>query len=221
MRLYKYLPDKTFRDHLDSHLNGDVYLSKWSDFNDPMEGFFVYVADRDRCHVIDAIVGAKATYRVSCFCRSYNKFLLWSHYTNGHRGVCLEYDVNRRHLPPGCSLDSVQYSRTLPGLDATLPVDQQARSFLLTKMMPWRQEGEVRLLGQNLPQCTVALGRLTGIIFGVNYLRGDPNDQTRQRVVDDCRTKGASAPTLYQAVINGNSPVISRHIFDGYDQNRF
>lgn len=220
MKLYKYLSDETFRDHLQSHLNGEVFLSAWREFNDPMEGFFVYIANKDPRHSIDAIVGGKSEYRVSCFCRSYKKFLQWSHYANKHRGVCLEYEVSKKHLPRNCTLDPVSYLPRLPEFDSSLPLDQQARKFLLTKMNPWKQEGEVRLLGRNLPQFTVPFGKLIGIIFGVKYADGGPNDTTRQELVHAFRNIGHPSPTLYQACIDGNTPEIHRRVFDRYDQNR-
>jgi hypothetical protein len=220
MKLYKYLSDRTFRDHLQSHLNGEVHFSAWREFNDPMEGFFVYIANKDPRHQIDAIIGEKAVYRVSCFCRSWKKFLLWSYYTNKHRGVCLEFEVNKRNLPANCSLAPINYASTLPQFDSSLSADEQAKKFLLTKMRPWNQEGEWRLLGRNLQQYTVPFGRLTGIIFGANYADGDPNDTTRQQVVHETRSMGIRPPVLYQAYIEGNTPEIRRRVFDRCDQNR-
>ena len=220
MKLYKYLSDKTFRDHLQSHLNGEVHFSSWREFNDPMEGFFVYIAKGDTRNQIDAIVGEKTAYRVSCFCRSWKKFLLWSYYTNKHRGVCLEFEVNKKNLPANYSLDPINYDPTLPQFDSSLSPVEQAKKFLLTKMRPWKQEGEWRLLGRNLQQYTVPFGRLTGIIFGANYADGDPNDATRQQVVHESRSIGKLHPVLYQAYIEGNTPEIRRSVLDCYDQNR-
>jgi len=221
MKLYKYLSDKTFHDHLDSHLRGEVHLSSWRDFNDPMEGFFIYIANGDQQQAVDAVVGKKSKFRVSCFCKSYKKFLLWSYYTNKHRGVCLEFEVHKKRLPANCILESIVYSPTLPQFDANANVDDQAKRFLLTKMTPWKQEGEVRLLGHNLSSDTISFGRLIGIIFGVNYSQGDSRDQTRQRVVHAVRDLGQSGPELYQAVIEGDSPEIQRRVFDRYEQNQF
>lgn len=219
MKLYKYLSDDVFRDYLTSHLNGEVYLSSWRDFNDPMEGYFTYIAHRDTRHIIDAVVGEKSEYRVSCFCKSYRQFLLWSYYTNKHRGVCLEYVVQPDQLHPGCILKAVRYNDSLPRLDLSASVDEQARMFLLTKLKPWEQEQEVRLLARNVAQRTIPFGRLTGIIFGVNYAAGDPKDTGRQRVATEYRVRGRTRPRLYQAAIEGDSAAITRRPFDRYDQN--
>lgn len=34
------------------------------------------------------------TYRVGCLCTDNKNNLMWSHYANGHRGFCIEYDFN-------------------------------------------------------------------------------------------------------------------------------
>lgn len=33
-------------------------------------------------------------YRVGCLCTDYKNRLMWSHYADGHRGICIEYDFN-------------------------------------------------------------------------------------------------------------------------------
>ena len=219
MKLYKYLSDDTFRNYLQNHLHGEVYFSAWREFNDPMEGFFVYMANKDNQRLIEAIVGEKSAYRVSCFCRSWKKFLLWSYYTNKHKGVCLEFEVSKKNLPANCSLDPIEYAPTLPEFDSSLSADEQAKKILFTKMKPWEQEREWRLLGRNLHQYSVPFGTLTGIIFGVNYAKGDPDDTTRQQVVHATRNMEQHTPVLYQAYIEGNKPEIRRKVFDCYDQN--
>lgn len=181
-----------------------------------MEGFFTYISRRENQGVIQEIIGEKYYYRVCCFCRSYKKFLLWSYYTNKHRGVCLEYDVDKTNLPPGCTIKPVNYTKTLPFFNPAGNIQDQAQTFLLTKLNVWKQESEVRLLGHDLPQNTVRIGKLTGIIFGVNFVVSDPDDELRQRVR---RTilNGCYPPKLYNAVIESNIPTISRQIINRND----
>lgn len=114
MKLFRYLTDQVFRDHLESHLRGEIYLSSWRESNDPMEGFFTDTFCRDHRLIIDAVVGQKSEYRVCCFCKSFKKFLLWSYYTNKHRGVCLEYTIKQNQIPSHCVLAPITYTATLP-----------------------------------------------------------------------------------------------------------
>jgi hypothetical protein len=207
MKLYQYLSLEKFSKYFSSCIRGEVHLASWSEFNDPLEGYFSYIAHSDHRHIVDAIVGGKSEYRVSCFCKTYKKFPLWAYYAGNHRGICLEYEVNKKCLPENCILERVVYSRALPQLDADQSVDEQVKSFLFTKLLPWKHECEVRLLGKNLTHHNVKLGCLTGIIFGANYTKADPTDRMRQKV--SCAIQEISRrPELYQAVINGNDPKI-------------
>lgn len=217
MKLYKYLSGEIFEKYLGSHLKGEVYVSAWREFNDPMEGFFIYIARHDTQHIVEAVVGQKSEYRVCCFFKTYKEFLLWSYYANKHKGVCLEYNI--QEPPPECMLEAVQYSHTLPQLDTTASVDEQVKRFLLTKMDPWRHEQEVRLLARKVSCRTIPFGRLTGIIFGVNFADGNPRDTLRQQVASTVRGFGESGPKLYQAVIEGDSPKITRQPIDTHEQS--
>ena len=33
---------------------------------------------------------------IGCLCTSYNHRLMWSHYADGHKGFCVEYDYSKR-----------------------------------------------------------------------------------------------------------------------------
>ena len=176
-----------------------------------MEGFFTYIFHRDPQNIVGAVVGEKLEYRVCSFCKSYKKFLLWSYYANSHKGVCLEYSVRKHQLRPGCVLEPVQYNRTLPSLNTKASVNEQAKKFLLTKMMDWKTEQEVRLLAPKSIRASIPFGRLTGIIFGLNH----PDAEVRQKVVSTVRGLGRSGPMLYQATIEGDSAeIIRRNLID-------
>lgn len=176
-----------------------------------MEGFFSYIAREDTRHIIDQIVMGKAKYRVSCFAKSYKKFLLWSYYTNKHRGVCLEYEVDRKHLPPEWILQKVEYSLTLPLLDETETVDDQVKKFLMTKIKCWEQEREVRLLvPMEAPPYTVSFGQLTGIILGAKFDESEHADNVRRQLRIDLPRPAERKVSLYQASIHGNRAEMMR-----------
>ena len=217
MKLYKYISNDTLYTHLDSILRGEVYLSRWNDLNDPMEGFFIYSANNNPRQHIDNVIGEKSEYRVSCFSKSYKKFLLWSHYSFKHRGVCLEFEVAKKDLPQNCFLEPIQYSKILPEFRIDEDINLQARRFLSTKLIAWKQEGEVRLLCRSPQQHTMPFGRLTGIIFGINYHKDDKHDQNRQKLINTIRHSCNDKPCLYQANIERESAEIHRKKFTRYD----
>lgn len=220
MQLFKFVSDETLFSHHDSFLNGEVYLSRWSDFNDPMEGFFSYYLNRPSNTLAKDVIGEKGKYRVSCFSKSYSNYLLWSYYTHRHRGACLEFDIDAATLPAGALIRDIQYKKSIPDLDENQAFEDQAIDFLLTKFSHWKQEEEVRLLWKSPVVNPVQIGKLVSITFGVKHSDGDPGDQERQKIWK--KIESQSLPiTLYQAEIDASGALIGRRKFDRYSQNRF
>lgn len=100
------------------------------------------------------------TYRVGCLCTDYKNRLMWSHYANGHKGFCIEYDFS---VP--CKERSellvlpVVYSRERPKFpwSVALAADKNsdavkndgARAMirsLVTKDDAWQYEDEWRII---------------------------------------------------------------------------
>ena len=67
--------------------------------------------------------------------------LMWSHYSRSHRGICLEFAVNRNKF--GLAL-RVRYQRKYPRL--LLFEEQWRRSILIVKSDDWEYEKEFRLI---------------------------------------------------------------------------
>jgi hypothetical protein len=52
--------------------------------------------------------------KIACFTEDCYNLLMWSHYANGHRGVCFEFDINKLDIIDKIFL--VIYSATLPDI---------------------------------------------------------------------------------------------------------
>lgn len=91
---------------------------------------------------------------VLCLCSKFDSPLMWSHYADQHRGVCLEYDTS---AIASAKLHRVSYGRSriirASHIRDWLFRDSRAArkavvtAALLTKSKEWRYEGEWRLLG--------------------------------------------------------------------------
>ncbi len=90
--------------------------------------------------------------RFACFTEKNSNLPMWSHYANGHTGVCLEYDISsisdvyiiNRLLP-------VKYVSKLPDGTSLLSQDETSKfSFmdyiLMHKLLDWSYETEWRLI---------------------------------------------------------------------------
>src|SRR5580700_7739727 len=80
-------------------------------------------------------------YGVLCFCKGWRNTLLWSHYADRHRGMCLGFDVEDNAAKP------VQYVEDRPSIPYPFsgelrPISDQ---LLSTKYIDWKYEDELRI----------------------------------------------------------------------------
>ena len=95
----------------------------------------------------------------SCFASSYDSMLMWSHYADEHKGICIEYEIEDKNFR------EVEYSEKIPICEITkmlkiifghefsktnIDVENEDYYFalkpLLTKGKDWEYEGEVRCI---------------------------------------------------------------------------
>ncbi|MFH0992646.1 MAG: DUF2971 domain-containing protein [bacterium] len=105
---------------------------------------------------------------VACFSETFDDILMWSHYTDGHRGFCLEFDT---HYDPFHKANPVDYSDVLPTLN---PVEflkeepsQPLMALVWTKSKHWSYEKEWRIFHMvGDQQYSIQAQSLTAIYFG-------------------------------------------------------
>lgn len=109
---------------------------------------------------------------VLCLSSKFDSPLMWSHYANQHRGVCVEYDVTGLTLQ---APNKVAYGESRKVLASQIndkvlndnSIARQAinKASLLTKSREWAYEGEWRLFGQvGLQESPM---KLKSVIFGM------------------------------------------------------
>lgn len=115
----------------------------------------------------------------TCFSEINNHLLMWSHYANGHRGICLEFDTS-------CDLFDrvfkVTYSHDYPKLNPielilnnrNLEFDNYALQPLLTKYKCWEYEKEWRAFHQESRKLyTYPVDALKAVYFGIDVNKTD------------------------------------------------
>jgi hypothetical protein len=140
MRVYHLLSAQSARDDL---LCRHLKVATLRDLNDPFELGAIELLDRQfrpRFREWRNSVGAK--YGVLCFSRRWRSPLLWSHYGDRHRGLCLGFDVPDSRLKP------ISYvSQRVRLADGELDGDAAVRERLFcVKFTHWRYEDEVRTI---------------------------------------------------------------------------
>lgn len=109
---------------------------------------------------------------VCCFSTVYNNPLLWSHYGDQHKGICIGYDLERNPRPTPCK---VVYGGNRNVLTSTITralinnelvaLQDLDRDVLLRKASRWKYEGEWRLIGSHGLQDSCL--RLKELTFGL------------------------------------------------------
>jgi hypothetical protein len=105
---------------------------------------------------------------IACFSEKEDDILMWAHYSDGHRGFCLEYDTN---YEPFQKVHQVVYSASFPTINPAdvllgrllnIPI-----THLTTKSEHWSYEKEWRVISdEGDKEFGISVSALTGIYFG-------------------------------------------------------
>lgn len=90
--------------------------------------------------------GVGPAYRVCCFSEAGDVPLMWAHYADSHRGVCLEFQTDSAVMG---SAFKVQYCQRFPEVDFLDDSDSANLAFLVCKSQDWSYEREFRLVAQD------------------------------------------------------------------------
>lgn len=121
-------------------------LSTIKDLNDPFDLCPLDTTDPAVSNAADAVISdVWKTTAIVCFSRNWDNLLLWSHYGDSHKGICLGFDIPMGD--PGANFDTdVFYQPNL--LQIRSPEDVNfdlANRLLRTKHESWSYEQEVRM----------------------------------------------------------------------------
>jgi hypothetical protein len=105
---------------------------------------------------------------VTCFAESNTDLLMWAHYADGHRGVCLEFDTRSEFF---AKTTQVAYSDDYPEIGAAEIFDNDPTALLRimigTKSECWKYEREWRVAHMEANKLYgYGYGVLTGIYLG-------------------------------------------------------
>jgi len=136
MRVYHFLSTCYAMDDLKY---GRLKISRLEDLNDPFELLAIRCTDKECVKKIEKMkLMLDNEHGVICFSRNWSNPLLWSHYADKHKGICLGFDV------PEKDAEDIDY--VVSGLQCNKhSVDRDFMLKLLsTKYEDWRYEDEVR-----------------------------------------------------------------------------
>lgn len=135
---------------------------------------------------------------LACFMSSCDNLLMWAHYADSHKGVCLKFDIleDTTFFSPA---NKVIYSKDYPEFDYLTDKNDFVNQMFFTKSEEWTYEGEVRVLKDKEGNYDFNPNSLKEIIFGCKI--SDDDKKTLTKVI---RTY-YQACQLIQAEKNDNS----------------
>lgn len=136
---------------------------------------------------------------IFCLCERPDDIRMWSHYADGHRGICLEFAPQGNQLF-GCDLLQVRYARRYPILSLYDDCDLEwTKRYLTTKARAWKHEREWRILYHTPGIQQYPADELSGVILGA---RMSPD---RREEVLRWLSEAPVHPKVFQAQLQSTS----------------
>jgi len=124
---------------LDALNRGRLKIARIVDLNDPFEFLGADLSDLEFREALEETkVELSNTTGILCFCKTWRHPILWAHYADRHKGICLGFEL------PDALLEKVNYiDRRFPKL--TVPDEEFMKKLLFTKFRHWEYEQEYRV----------------------------------------------------------------------------
>lgn len=84
-------------------------------------------------------------YRVYCLGPDLGNLLMWAHYADSHKGICLEFSLRNDVM---CAALPCEYRETFPAMKLHRHEENDELRVLLAKAKPWHYENECRIVAQ-------------------------------------------------------------------------
>lgn len=136
--LYKYRSLDNFKNFIDIIINNRLYAAKYDDLNDPMEGHYLYKDGILDENMLNKIYDNKQQLRLCSLAKKSDNFLMWSHYSNGHKGIAIGVRIDENAF----IVRDIEYLPNLRYYENTNYLD--AITILSSKINLWGYEQEVR-----------------------------------------------------------------------------
>jgi hypothetical protein len=131
-----------------------------------MEGLFNYKAGTKE-EYLDEIRKGKEKLRICSFSKDPTNLLLWAHYADRFKGICIEVEINDNTSE--FDIAEVEYTsaRALFSNKAVRLKGELPRLIFSQKAEDWSAEKEVRLLSEKKYLCLRDGVKITGILLGL------------------------------------------------------
>lgn len=154
-RLYRYRSLKNLEREIEAIREGYLFCAPYGHLNDPMEGLFSSSARLRQSAkyrtVKNEIVDEKGQIGICSFSEVHDHELMWAHYADQFRGICVAYRFSqlRENLGGENSFVRMFYNEEVPTVHLTNePTIELAKMVLSYKNYRWLYEREWRMFAQ-------------------------------------------------------------------------
>jgi len=117
---------------------------------------------------------------------------MWSHYADGHKGICLEFDSEKDTKLQ--NIFDVNYCESFPSITIRNTKEEIMKKLVTSKAKAWNYESECRIFARGEKGLTKVDRRsMTGVIFGCSCPLQD-----KEKVINELRAY-VPVPKLYKA----------------------
>jgi len=110
---------------------------------------------------------ATESFGVTCFSKTHDNLVMWAHYADKHKGVCLKFDIladAEFFMTPF----PVIYKKEYPIYNYIRNRDGLGKFLLETKSVDWKYENEIRVMKKGAGLYNFNKDSLCEVIFGAN-----------------------------------------------------
>jgi hypothetical protein len=159
---------------------GYIFCPKFVNMNDPMEGLYRAsgrLQGRPDYHAIQELLfGEKVRTGIASLCEAWDNELMWAHYADGFRGICVSYSFEKllRGLPESSALSRIAYGDKPYHLhSAAFRQEDRARAILSTKSRRWSYEREWRLFAEETGRTHFDTDAVSSVYLGARMADED------------------------------------------------
>ena len=190
-KLYRYRSLKDFTREVAAIENCHLYCANFTDLNDPMEGLFRsslgLEESADYKQIREEIIEKKSEMRMCCFSEIHNHELMWAHYADQFKGICIAYSFSMllTQLPKNISFVRMFYDETepiIPKNDKTSSkkLNDLAKMVLSHKNFRWLYEREWRMFALKNEVRYHGTACVTDVYLGSRISADDREELTKQ-----------------------------------------
>lgn len=141
---------------------------------------------------------------VHCFTPAAKNLLMWSHYGDSHRGICLQFTPSK-DVATFISAQAVDYCDEFPHLHIPSIPREDTMAMIMRKGKVWEYEAERRIvmLGIDGRLMSFAPEALTAVILGCRF--PDPHVSQIKQMLHQRAERGHPPVTLYRMAPRKNS----------------